>query len=91
MPNAIHANLAIIHKLDIKNLDACADIFADNFVWHYFNSDWPEIEGDYQGVSGLKDFFARVMKNSNGREYRTSTKRIMKPSVRPPMKPAKAP
>ena len=31
------------------------------------------------------------MKNNSGSEYRMSTKRIMKPSVRPPVKPAMAP
>ena len=24
-------------KLDIQNLDACRNVFADNFIWHYFN------------------------------------------------------
>jgi len=66
MPDAIHPNLSIIHKLDIKNLDACADIIADNFVWHYFNPKRTEIEGNYQGVSGLKDFFAKMNRTGNG-------------------------
>lgn len=66
MPHAVHPNLAIMQKLDIKNLDACESIFADNFVWRYFNSNWPEIEGEYRGVSGLKDFFAKVNQKGNG-------------------------
>jgi len=35
MTDTMHPNLAIMQKLDIQNLDACADIFADNFTWHY--------------------------------------------------------
>ncbi len=66
MTDAMHPNFEIIHKLDVKNLDACADIFADSFVWHYFNPKRPEIEGKYQGVSGLKDFFAKMKETSNG-------------------------
>src|SRR5210317_1223709 len=66
MPDAIHPNLAIMNKLDIGNLDACVDVFADNFVWHYFNPARPEFEGNYQGVSGLKDFFAKMKEGSNG-------------------------
>lgn len=64
MPNTLHPNLAIMQKLDIENLDACADIFADNFVWHYFNSNWPDLAGDYHGVSRLKEFFAKMKENS---------------------------
>jgi predicted SnoaL-like aldol condensation-catalyzing enzyme len=62
----MHPNLAIMSKLDIENLDACADIFADNFVWHYFNPQRPELEGNYQGLSGLNGFFAKLKESSNG-------------------------
>jgi len=62
----MHPNLSIINSLDIENLDACADLFANNFVWHYFNPERPEFEGNYQGVSGLKDFFAKMKESSNG-------------------------
>ncbi len=66
MTNAIHPNLSIMHRLDIKNLDACADVFAANFVWHYFNPKLPDIEGNYHGVSGLKNFFSKLNETSNG-------------------------
>ena len=62
----MHPNLSVMNRLDIGNLDACADVFAESFVWHYFNPNWPEIEGDYEGVSGLKDFFAKLQLNSKG-------------------------
>ena len=66
MPDPVHPNLAIMQRLDIKNLDACADCFADDFVWHYFNSNWPDVDGDYRGVPGLKDFFSKLQQNSKG-------------------------
>ena len=66
MPEAIHPNIAIMNKLDIRNLDACEEIFDDNFVWHYFNPKLPDVEGNYLRVSGLKDFFAKMMESSNG-------------------------
>lgn len=49
-----------MNKLDIQNLDGCADIFSDDFVWHYFNPKRPELEGNYRGVSGLKRFFNKM-------------------------------
>lgn len=37
-------------------MDASADLFAEGFIWHYFNPKLPDIEGDYVGVTGLKKF-----------------------------------
>ncbi len=65
MPEATHPNLALLSQLDLHNLDACANIFADDFVWHYFNPKLPELEGDYRGVEGLKNFFAKVAEVSS--------------------------
>ena len=66
MTDTMHPNLSIMNRLDIKNLDACSDVFADNFVWHYFNPKLPELEGNYQGVSGLKSFFSKMNETGNG-------------------------
>lgn len=66
MTDTMHPNLSIMNRLDIKNLDACADVFADNFVWHYFNPKLPKLEGNYQGVSGLKSFFSKLSETGNG-------------------------
>lgn len=65
MPVATHPNLALLSQLDLQNLDACEGIFADNFVWHYFNPKLPDLEGDYRGVEGLKNFFNKVAEMSN--------------------------
>lgn len=51
-----HPNLALLSKLDIRDLDASASLFSDDFVWHYFNPNLPDVEGDYVGVEGLKQF-----------------------------------
>ena len=66
MTETIHPNISLMQKLDIQNLDACENIFADNFIWHYFNPRLPELEGDYRGVDGLKGFFAKLGEKSNG-------------------------
>lgn len=67
MTESTHPNLAILMKLDLQNLDACAEIFADDFIWHYFNPKLPDFEGDYRGVEGLKGFFAKLGAMSRGR------------------------
>ncbi len=66
MPKAVHPNISLLEKLDIQNLDACTNIFADNFIWHYFNPRLPELEGNYRGIEGLKGFFAKLAEISNG-------------------------
>ncbi len=66
MTEATHANLALLQRLDLSDLDSCASIVAENFVWHYFNPMLPELEGDYHGIEGLKRFFAELGEKSSG-------------------------
>lgn len=66
MNDQTHPNLSVMEKLDVCNLDDCSDLFAKDFVWHYFNPRWLKVEGDYQGVAGLKAFFAEMSESSNG-------------------------
>lgn len=54
--NKSHPNLVLLSQLDVHKLDASADLFAEGFIWHYFNPKLPDIEGDYVGVTGLKKF-----------------------------------
>ncbi len=49
-----------------SDLDACADLFAPGFTWHFFNPKLPGIEGDYHGVAGLKAFFAALAEKTGG-------------------------
>ena len=65
MTNPIHPNLLLMQQFDIKNLDVCAEIMAENFVWHYFNPRLPDLEGAYRGLAGIKDFFAKLAAISN--------------------------
>ena len=62
----MHPNISLLEKLDIRNLDACTEIIADNFIWHYFNPKLPELEGDYRGIDGLKSFFAKLFEVTKG-------------------------
>ena len=57
MTDSINSNISLLQKIDIRNLDSCADIFADNFVFHYYNPKLTELEGDYRGLEELKSFF----------------------------------
>ncbi|GGH41368.1 hypothetical protein SAMN05444007_11922 [Cribrihabitans marinus] len=64
--NADHPNLALLSKLDIRDLDASAPLFSDDFVWHNFNPNLPDVEGDYAGLDGLKQFFATIAGKTSG-------------------------
>jgi len=64
MTDSINSNILLLEKLDIRNLDACADLIADNFVWHYFNPKLPQLQGDYNGLEELKGFFAKLAEMS---------------------------
>lgn len=62
----VHPNIALVKRLDIRNLASCADLFAPDFVWHYINPNLPEIEGDYVGVADLQNFFAALGSKTSG-------------------------
>ena len=36
------------------------DLFADDFVFHFFNQRLPELAGDHHGLDGLASFFERL-------------------------------
>lgn len=55
-----HPNLALMSKLDIRDLDASAKLFSEDFVWHYFNPKLPDIERDFIGLDGFRKFFAII-------------------------------
>lgn len=61
-----HPNLAVLAKLDIRDLNISAALFSDDFVWHYFNPNLPDVEGDYSGVEGLKRFFTIIAEKTAG-------------------------
>ena len=55
-----HANVSLLKRLDVGNLAAAADLFAQDVVWHFFNPRLPDLQGDYVGRTGLQDFFEKM-------------------------------
>ncbi len=61
-----HPNIALMMKLNMRDLDASAALISEDFVWHYFNPKLPEVQGDYIGLEGLKEFFGKIAQKTNG-------------------------
>jgi len=55
-----HPNISLFRQLDLRNLGEASDLFAEDFVWHYFNSHLPDLEGDYVALGGLQAFFEKL-------------------------------
>ena len=55
-----HPNISLLNRLDLRNLGEASDLFAEDFVWHYFNSQLPDLEGDYAGLGDLQAFFEKL-------------------------------
>jgi len=55
-----HPNITLIQQLNPADLTASSHLFTDRFVWHFFNRKLVEVNGDYKGVEGLKEFFERL-------------------------------
>ena len=41
------------------------DLFVDDFVFHFFNPNLPELAGDHHGFDGLRSFFERLQHDSD--------------------------
>lgn len=61
-----HPNVALLKRVDFGNLAGAADLFAENFVWHFFNPRLPDVEGDYAGLSGLQTFLEKMVALTEG-------------------------
>ncbi|MEM9557843.1 MAG: nuclear transport factor 2 family protein [Acidobacteriota bacterium] len=56
----IHPNIALLERFDPENLAGCADLFAEDVVFHLFNPLLPDLQGDYVGASGIQSFFEKL-------------------------------
>ena len=61
-----HPNVALLKRLDRRNLAASKDLIAEDIVWHYSNPNLPDIEGDYTGLDGVRSFFEAIAQKSGG-------------------------
>ena len=61
-----HPNLVIIREFDPRNIAGSADVLAEDVVFHFFNSQLPDVEGDYIGLEGIQSFFETLGQRTNG-------------------------
>lgn len=55
-----HPNVSLLKRFDPNNPTKADDLFAEDFVWHFFNPELPNVEGDYEGFEGLQTFFETI-------------------------------
>ncbi len=64
-----HPNLLLLERLGNyfpHDIDNMGDLIAEDFVFHYYNSELPELDGDYKGLDGLKNLFENLGKTTKG-------------------------
>jgi len=61
-----HPNVSLLNRLNPADVAQSADIFSENFVWHFFNPQMPDLEGDYRGLEGLQLFFEKLAMLTKG-------------------------
>lgn len=62
----LHPNMAVLQRLDLGKMEACAAVMTQDFVWHYINPVMPELHGDYEGIEGFADFFSKLADSTGG-------------------------
>ena len=61
-----HPNVALLKRLDPRDMAASTDLFAEDAVLHYFNPNLPELQGDHVGPDGIRAFFESLAELSRG-------------------------
>lgn len=61
-----HPNIALLQSLDLRDVGSAKNAFSEDFVWHFFNPQLPDIQGDYVGVDGLGSFFETMHRRTGG-------------------------
>ena len=63
------ANLDLVTRVGILIgtgfADPDEDLFADDFVFHFFNPRLPELAGDHHGLDGFRSLFERLRQGSD--------------------------
>lgn len=62
----LHPNVALISKVDPRDLTANPGLFSPDVVFHYVNPNLPDLEGSYHGVEGIREFFGVLGKLTKG-------------------------
>ncbi len=63
---AQYPNVEILARIDPKDLPGSDGVFAESLVFHYFNPHLPALAGNYNGIEGLKEFFAKLADTTKG-------------------------
>lgn len=61
-----HPAIAVLRQFDPSDMAASAPLFAEDAVWHYFNPNLPELQGDHVGREAIGAFFAALAEKSRG-------------------------
>lgn len=61
-----HPNLALLNQIDLREIANSADVFSEDVVFHCFNPNLPEMQGDYVGLDALRSFFGKIGSSTKG-------------------------
>ena len=61
-----HPNITVMKNFNPANVAASEGIIAKDAVFHFFNSQLPDVQGDYVGPKGFQAFFEKMGKRSKG-------------------------
>ncbi len=61
-----HPNITLLQSVNLRDIASAKDVFSEDFVWHFFNPELPDIQGDYVGLAGLGSFFEKMRSRTKG-------------------------
>ena len=55
-----HPNVSLLEQFDPHNLQATPELFAPSVVFHYFNPQLPDVQGEHVCADGIQSFFEEI-------------------------------
>jgi len=55
-----HPNFAVLQAFNHADVRSSSSLIADDAVFHYFNPELPDLNGDYNGKEGFIEFFEKL-------------------------------
>ncbi len=61
-----HPNIAVLKRFDPASPAGWPEVMAENVVFRFFNPNLPDMQGDYIGLDGVRQFFTTIMEKTKG-------------------------
>ena len=64
--NQEHPNIQVLKQFNPLDITSALKVLAEDVVFHFYNSELADMQGDYAGHQGFLEFFEKMAERSQG-------------------------